>query len=86
MARPANLKLALVLGLVVIGHAVGLEWLARQREALVAMPLMTPPMYTRMLQPATPPPVVVAAKPPTPAPAPVSKQAVAPRARPFRRK
>ncbi len=80
MARPANLKLALLLGLVLIGHALGLEWLARQREALVAMPLMTPPMYTRMLQPVAPPPVVVAAKPPPSVP--VRKHAVAPRPKP----
>lgn len=64
MARPARLKPWLLLGLVLLAHAAGLEWLARQREALELMPLFAPPMYTRMLQPQAPAPVVVA----TPAP------------------
>lgn len=67
MAGPARLKPWLLLGLVLLAHAAGLEWLARQREALELMPLFAPPMYTRLLQPAAPAPVV-AAPPPAPKP------------------
>lgn len=60
MAGPARLKPWLLLGLVLLAHAAGLEWLARQREALDLLPLFAPPMYTRLLQPQAPAPVVVA--------------------------
>lgn len=63
MARPAKLRAWLLLGLVLLAHFVGLEWLARQRDAMHLLPLFAPPMYTRLLQPEAPAPVVVAAAP-----------------------
>lgn len=54
MARPATLKLALLLGLVLVAHAATLEWLARHREPLTVLQRMAPPMYTRLLQPKAP--------------------------------
>ena len=67
MVRPPKLKLALLAVLVVLGHVASLEWLARQADALSGLTLMTPPMYTRLLQPTAPPPVVAAAAPVAPA-------------------
>lgn len=78
MVRRAALKLALLAALVLAGHLVALEWLGRQADAISGMPRMAPPMFTRMLRPATPPPVVSIA----PAPAAVPKPRVAPRPKP----
>ncbi|MBO9646655.1 MAG: hypothetical protein J7603_26420, partial [Pseudacidovorax sp.] len=66
MVRPANLKrkLALLAVLVVAGHLLGLEWIARELGRISGLKLMTPPMYTRMLAPAAPPPVVAVAPAP----------------------
>lgn len=69
MVRPTALKLALLAALVVVGHVLGLEWVARQADKISGLTLMAPPMYTRLLQPAKPPPVVaVAAATPQPKP------------------
>ena len=78
MVRPAKLTLALLAALVVLGHLVGLEWFARQADRISGLKLMTPPLYTRLLQPAAPPPVVAVA----PAPPAQPRARVAPRPRP----
>lgn len=84
MARPANLKrrtLALLLGLVLVLHFVGLEWFARERDQVTLLRTMAPPMYTRMLKPSAPPPVVAQAAPAA-APKPRPAARAAPRPRP----
>jgi hypothetical protein len=63
VARSARLRFALLAGAVVVAHVVGLEWLAREADAISGLPSFAPTLYTRMLKPATPPPVVVAAAP-----------------------
>lgn len=83
MARSPDLKkLWLPLGLVLVAHAVGLEWLARHRDALDLLPPLAPPMYTRILQPTVPPPVVAAATPAPPARPKARSVAVAPKPKP----
>lgn len=73
MARPAKLKqLALLLGLVLVAHAVGLHWVARHLEPVSVMKAMAPPMLTRMIAPETPKPAVVVAATPAPRPRPRS--------------
>lgn len=64
MVRPAKLKrrLALLAVLVVAGHVLGLEWMAREADQISRLPLMVAPMYTRLLQPTAPAPVVPVAK------------------------
>ena len=81
MARSAKLKLWLPFGLVLLAHAVGLEWFARQRDRLTLLPAMAPPMYTRTLKPSTPPPVVAAPSAAVAQPKP-RPTAVAPRPKP----
>ena len=76
MVRPAKLTLALLSALVVVGHVVALEWIARVADQISGLTLMAPPMYTRMLEPAEPPPVVAVA------PAARPKPRAAPRPRP----
>jgi hypothetical protein len=78
VARPPKLRLALLLLAVLLAHLVGMEWLARKREKLAALPQMPPPMYTRLLKPVEPPPVLVAAKPEAPAPRPRRRPAAVP--------
>lgn len=82
MAQRPKLKLWLLLGLVLIAHAVGLEWMARQRDALTLLATMTPPMYTRMLKPAQPPPVVAVAPAPPVQPPPRVSAPAAPKPKP----
>jgi hypothetical protein len=81
VVRPANLKrkLALLAVLVVAGHIVGLEWIAREIGQITGLKLMTPPMYTRTLAPAAPPPVVAVAPAPEPEPVPPQAYAAPPR-------
>lgn len=79
VARPAALRLWLLPGVVLLAHVVGLEWFARQGERITLMPLMAPPMYTRMLQPVQPPPVVAAAPAPPPQPSRPSARVPPPR-------
>jgi hypothetical protein len=62
VVRPAKLTLALLSALVVVGHILGLEWISRQADQISGLTLMTPPLYTRMRQPAAPPAVVPVAK------------------------
>lgn len=78
MVRPAKLKLAALAVLVAAGHFVALEWIGRQADAISGMAVMVPPMYTRLLQPATPPVIVPVAA----SPAAVPKARVAPRPKP----
>lgn len=66
MVRSPALRLALLALLVAVGHLLALEWLARQADKISGLVLMTPPMYTRLLQPAQPPPVPMAAATPPP--------------------
>lgn len=66
MVRSPALRLALLALLVAVGHLLALEWLARQADKISGLVLMTPPMYTRLLQPAQPPPVPTAAATPQP--------------------
>jgi hypothetical protein len=63
-------------GLVLLAHLAGLEWLARQRQP-PALQAMAPPMFTRLLQPQAPaaPPAA-----PPPAPRPVARAPEPPRA------
>jgi outer membrane biosynthesis protein TonB len=61
VVRSAKLRLALIAVLVVLGHLLALEWLARQADAMAGMTLMVPPMYTRLLKPTAPPPVIATA-------------------------
>ncbi|MEJ8839924.1 DUF3108 domain-containing protein [Ramlibacter sp. AN1133] len=79
MVRPPKLALALLAVLVALGHFASLEWLARQADALSGLTLMTPTMYTRMLQPAAPPPVVATV---APAAVPRPRARAAPRPKP----
>ncbi|HSV81185.1 MAG TPA: DUF3108 domain-containing protein [Ramlibacter sp.] len=75
------MKLVALLALVLVLHALALEWLARQDDSRTRLPELAPTMYTRLLQPATPPPVV----PQEAAPAPKIKPRaafIAPRPRP----
>ena len=81
MARPAKLIPWLLLGLVLLAHLAGLEWVARQREQSSGLQAMAPPMFTRMLEPAAPPPVAAQAEP-APAPKPKRRSAFAVRPRP----
>ncbi len=62
MARRTTLiaSALLVLG----GHALVLDWFARQSLAPLPMQLMAEPMFTRMIAVATPPPVVARPLPP----------------------
>ena len=76
MARPANLKLALLAGGVVLGHLLALEWLGRQADAISALQAMAPPMFTRLLQPAKPPPL--SGVPATPGPPKAARAALPP--------
>ena len=78
MVRPPALKLALLGGLVLVGHLLTLEWVGRQADKISGMPAMAPPMFTRLLKPATPPPVVAVAAGEAPQP----KPRVAPRPKP----
>ena len=64
MPRSAGLKLWLLAALVVLAHVLGLEWFARQADALSNLTRMVAPMYTRMLAPKAPEPVVVSVSPP----------------------
>jgi len=74
------LKLVALLALVLVLHALALEWLARQGESRTRLPELAPTMYTRLLLPATPPPVVPQA---APEPKPKPRGAfIAPRPRP----
>lgn len=66
MVRSPALRLALLALLVAVGHLLALEWLARQADKISGLVLMTPPLYTRLLQPAQPPPVPTAAATPQP--------------------
>jgi hypothetical protein len=50
--------------LVLGGHALVLDWFARQSLAPLPMRLMAEPMFTRMIAVATPPPVVARPLPP----------------------
>lgn len=68
MVRSPALRLALLALLVAVGHLVALEWLARQADKISGLVLMTPPLYTRLLQPAKPPPVPAVAAAPQPRP------------------
>jgi hypothetical protein len=61
VARAPGLKFALLAALVVVAHLLGLEWFGRQADAISGLSRFAPPMYTRLLEPATPPPVVTAA-------------------------
>jgi hypothetical protein len=71
VVRPAKLRLALVVAVVVVGHLLGLEWFGREADKISHLPVMVPPMFTRLLQPATPPPPpAVAAAAPVPKPRP----------------
>ena len=59
MARRIAL-IAALLGAVLLGHALVLQWLAWQAQERSALHLMTTPMFTRLLQPkAVPAPVAV---------------------------
>jgi hypothetical protein len=78
VVRSAKLKLSALAVLVAAGHFVALEWIGRQADAISGMAVMVPPMYTRLLQPATPPVVVPVAA----APAAVPKPRAAPRPKP----
>jgi hypothetical protein len=78
VVRPPKLKLALLAAGVVVGHVVALEWISRVADQISGLPLMAPPMYTRMLKPAAPPPVVAIAAPAAARP----KPHAAPRPRP----
>lgn len=71
-------RLALLALAVVLAHLLGLEWFARQADAISGLALMVPPMYTRLLKPAPAPPVVasVSTAPPVP------RSRVAPRPKP----
>jgi hypothetical protein len=71
-------RLALLALVVVLAHLLGLEWFARQADAISGLSLMVAPMYTRMLKPAPAPPIVAS----TSAPPPVPRARVAPRPRP----
>ena len=82
MARSAKLTpwrtLGLILALVLAIHLVGLEWASRRREQAAVLQAMAPPMFTRLLEPATPPPVVAQAAPPElPRPKPKRRSAYA---------
>jgi hypothetical protein len=78
--RPAGLKLWLLAGLVLLAHALALEWFARQADAPSALTRMVAPMYTRTLRPTQAPVVVAAAA--APAVPPPRPRAHAPRPRP----
>ncbi|MDB5943118.1 MAG: hypothetical protein JWQ13_2684, partial [Ramlibacter sp.] len=64
MAR-RNALIAALLVAVLAGHALVVEWLARQAQDVAALRLMTAPMFTRLLQPQAPPPAPVAAAKPS---------------------
>jgi hypothetical protein len=68
VARRPSLSLWLLLGIVLAAHLWGLEWFAREREALSLLQALPPPMFTRLLQPTEP--VRVAAMSPVVAPRP----------------
>ena len=70
MVRSARLRLALLAALVAVGHLFALEWLGRQADKISTLALMAPPMYTRLLKPATPPPIVTVAQAPAANPRP----------------
>lgn len=79
MVRPAKLRLALIGALVVAGHLLGLEWFGREADKISRMPVMVPPMFTRLLQPATPAPPPAAAVATAPAPKPRPRAAPRPK-------
>src|SRR4029079_10873296 len=79
VVRPPTLKLALLVVPVVLGHLLALEWVSRETDAISGLPAMVPPMYTRLLQPATPPPVVAGAVHPAPVPKPRLRAAPPPK-------
>ncbi|RYF41601.1 MAG: hypothetical protein EOO25_09365, partial [Comamonadaceae bacterium] len=69
MARRADLKargpdgwtrsgggLLLILAVVLLVHAIALEWFARHRLQPSVLQAVATPMFTRLLQPETPPP------------------------------
>lgn len=68
MVRRPRLKLALLAGLVLAAHLVALEWIGRDLVVVSALPEMAPPMFTRLLKPATPPPMVAQVQRPPPRP------------------
>lgn len=50
-----------------VAHVLGLEWLARHADQISGLDHFAPPMFTRMLKPATPPPVTPMAQAAPPA-------------------
>ena len=78
MVRVPRVRLLLLGAAVAVAHVLGLEWLARQADQISSLTDFAPPMYTRMLKPATPPPVTPVAEP-TPPPMPKPRAATIPK-------
>jgi hypothetical protein len=70
VVRRPRLKLALLAGLVLVAHVVALVLFHREIEVKSALPQMTAPMFTRLLQPKEPPPVLAQVERPVPRPKP----------------
>lgn len=56
---PGGWRLAVLVVAVLLLHAMGLEWLARQQVQAAALRPMVAPLYTRLLQPQEPPPAAI---------------------------
>jgi hypothetical protein len=62
--RPGeNARLLAVLAIVLVLHALAIDWLAQQLEATSLLHPLPSPMFTRLLRPTTPPPVSAAGAP-----------------------
>lgn len=72
--RPLRLLAALAV-LVLVLHAVVIEWMARQATWSAGLKEMPEPLFTRVLEPTDPAPVI-GLPPPPPPPAPVAQSAV----------
>lgn len=85
--RAPGRRLLVLLVLVLLAHALVLDWLARQLEPASILRSMPAPMLTRLLQPEAPvapppPPGPVARKPSRPAVTSIARKPAAPRPRP----